>query len=81
MIRWAGRPRLSIRTRTPQEERATLACYDDDAGVTVSLDPNRHRRRETQDVLSRTTKLEEYDLPGGTLITLPLLQLHLPAYF
>lgn len=60
---------VDLPDNTGQVERRTLACYDDDAGVAVTLDPNKHRRRETRDVLGRLAKVEEYSTawPPGSL--------------
>ncbi len=47
----------NVRVSEP-DGTVTLGCYND--GVTVSIDANGHRRRETRDTLGRLAKVEEY---------------------
>ncbi|BEH09273.1 RHS repeat-associated core domain-containing protein [Geobacter sulfurreducens subsp. ethanolicus] len=44
---------------TSPENTATSTCYDRD--VTVTVDPNGHRRREVRDVYGRLLKVQEYE--------------------
>jgi RHS repeat-associated protein len=51
-----GRP-VSV---TAPDGSVVTTCRDDMVGVTVVVDPNKHRRRETRDVNGRVRRIEEY---------------------
>ncbi|WP_298273061.1 hypothetical protein [Geobacter sp.] len=43
---------------SPDPNTRVLSCYDE--GVTVTIDPNNHRKRKTRDAYGRLKKVEEY---------------------
>ena len=47
-----------IQTTNPDPNERVLGCYDE--GITVTIDPNNHRKRQSSDVFGRLRKVEEY---------------------
>lgn len=55
---FAYEPMGRVTQATNPDATRVLACYDE--GITVSIDPNNHRKRMTRDVLGRLVQVQEY---------------------